>query len=100
MSFASTLVDMSAAAHETPSGLSDRDAAILDFEDAWWSAPQGKEAEVLDRFGLSSAVYHQILNRLLDDPAALAHKPLLVKRLRRLRAARRDHRSAARLQAR
>lgn len=85
----STAVDASA--------LSTRDREILDFEDNWWAAPQGKEAEIVERFAISSAVYHQILNRLLDDPAALAHKPLLVKRLRRLRSARREHRSAGRL---
>lgn len=89
-------------AHESssaadPSPLSERDMAILDFEDSWWSAPQGKDAEVMERFSISSAVYHQILNRLLDEPAALEYKPLLVKRLRRLRASRRDHRSAGRL---
>ncbi|MGJ6980737.1 DUF3263 domain-containing protein [Aestuariimicrobium soli] len=93
---------MSAAAHESSSAveasaLSARDREILDFEDSWWAAPQGKEAEIMERFSVSSAVYHQILNRLLDDPAALAHKPLLVKRLRRLRSARREHRSAGRL---
>ncbi len=92
----------SAASHThadevTSSGLSSRDAAILDFEASWWSAPQGKEAEIRERFAISSALYHQILNTLLDDPAALAHQPLLVKRLRRLRDQRRDQRSAKRL---
>lgn len=81
------------------SALSARDRAILDFEDRWWAAPQGKEAEIMERFATSSAVYHQILNRLLDDPDALAHKPLLVKRLRRLRSTRREHRSAGRLKS-
>ena len=95
---------MSAAAPEPrtaldATALSERDTAILDFEDSWWAAPRGKDAEVMERFGITSTVYHQILNRLLDDPAALAHKPLLVKRLRRLRAARRDHRSAGRLKS-
>nr|NLI51457.1 DUF3263 domain-containing protein [Propionibacterium sp.] len=77
--------------------LSDRDAAILDFEESWWSAPGVKEAEIRERFGLSAPRYYQILNQLLDDPAALAHAPLLVKRLRRLRARRQEGRSARQL---
>lgn len=89
---------MSAIQHETQhSELSERDAAILDFENSWWSAPQGKDVEIRERFGISSALYHQILNGLLDDPAALRHQPMLVKRLRRLRDQRRDQRSAKRL---
>jgi len=73
--------------------LSERDAAILDFEASWWSASGVKEAEIRERFGLSAPRYYQILNQLLDDPAALAHAPLLVKRLRRLRARRQEGRS-------
>ena len=37
------------------------------------------------------------LNVLIDQPAALAQDPLLVKRLRRLRASRQRSRSAKRL---
>lgn len=94
MSVAAT---QSTGTEPTSAGLSQRDAEILDFEASWWSAPLGKEAEIRERFAISSALYHQILNTLLDDPAALAHQPLLVKRLRRLRDQRRDQRSAKRL---
>jgi hypothetical protein len=38
-----------------------------------------------------------VLNGLIDDPSALAHDPMLVKRLRRLRASRQRARSARRL---
>jgi hypothetical protein len=38
--------------------------------------------------------YYQVLNALVDSPAALATDPLLVKRLRRVRTARRRGRSA------
>ena len=38
-----------------------------------------------------------MLNALIDKPEALAQDPLLVKRLRRLRAARQRFRSAKRL---
>ncbi len=78
-------------------GLSERDAAILDFEASWWEAAGAKEAEIRDRFELSAPRYYQILNALLDDPHALAHSPLLVKRLQRLRSRRQESRSARHL---
>ncbi len=84
------------AAH-APQGLSERDAAILDFEASWWEAAGSKESEIRERFDLSVPRYYQILNGLLDDPAALEHAPLLVKRLRRLRAQRQESRSARHL---
>lgn len=78
-------------------GLSTRDAAILDFEAAWWAAGGAKDAEIRERFDLSAPRYYQILNQLIDDPDALAHQPLLVKRLRRLRQSRQENRSARHL---
>ena len=77
--------------------LSERAAAILDFEKQWWSFPGTKEAEIRVRFDLSAPRYYQILNQLMDDPAALAYAPLLVKRLRRLRHQHRESRSARHL---
>ena len=50
-----------------------------------------------DKFGMSATRYYQTLNALIDQPAALAQDPLLVKRLRRLRASRQRSRSAKRL---
>jgi len=41
--------------------------------------------------------YYQVLNALIDNPAALTADPLLVKRLRRMRTARQRQRSARRL---
>ena len=69
--------------------LTDRDRAILDFERGWWLLPSSKGAAIRDRLDLSPTRYYQLLNRLIDDPAALAHDPLVVRRLRRGRAARR-----------
>jgi hypothetical protein len=89
---------MSEAPADRPAAdLSERDAALLDFEASWWEASGAKEAEIRERFGLSAPRYYQILNQLLDDPAALAHAPLLVKRLRRLRSRRQEGRSARQL---
>lgn len=87
-------------APSTESGLSDRDAAVLDFEASWWQASGAKDAEIRARFDLSAPRYYQVLNALLDDPAALAHSPLLVKRLRRLRAQRQESRSSRHLTVR
>jgi len=73
------------------------DRAILDFEKSWWSLDGSKESEIRERFGISSTRYYQALNALIDNEAALAYDPLLVKRLRRLRAARQKERTARRL---
>lgn len=88
---------MSLAQQESSLALSERDAMILDFEDEWYLAGSSKEVEVLDRFGLTNARYYQILNALIDTQAALEYRPLLVKRLRRLREQRQRARSAQRL---
>ena len=77
--------------------LSARDAEILDFERTWWKASGLKEQSIRERFAWSPTRYYQALNNLIDTEAALAADPLLVKRLRRLRDARRRNRSAARL---
>lgn len=88
---------MAEPAATTRSALSSRDEAILEFERTWWSQAGAKEQGIRERFSMSSTRYYQILNGLLEDPAALAHDPLLIKRLRRLRESRRRARSAARL---
>lgn len=77
--------------------LSERDQGILDFERQWWKYAGAKEAAVRDKFDMSSTRYYQVLNALIDRPEALEHDPLLVRRLRRLRAARQRQRSARRL---
>jgi hypothetical protein len=48
-------------------------------------------------FSLSATRYYQVLNQVIDNPAALAAEPLLVRRLRRLRANRQKTRAARRL---
>jgi uncharacterized protein DUF3263 len=68
--------------------LSERELKILAFEAKWWRHAGSKEQAIRDTFELSSTRYYQLLNALLDNPAALAHEPVLVGRLRRLRATR------------
>jgi hypothetical protein len=77
--------------------LSERDCAILNFERHWWKYAGAKEQAVREKFDMSSTRYYQVLNTLIDRPEALAFDPLLVRRLRRLRAARQRARSARRL---
>jgi hypothetical protein len=77
--------------------LSDRDREILEFERQWWKYAGAKETAVREKFDMSSTRYYQVLNALIDRPEALEADPLLVRRLRRLRAARQRQRSARRL---
>lgn len=84
------------AAGDTPS-LSERDRDILEFERQWWKYAGAKEQAVREQFDMSSTRYYQVLNALIDKPEALEADPLLVRRLRRLRASRQRQRSARRL---
>ncbi len=92
-------MDAARAVEPMPSGdsLSDRDRSILEFERQWWKYAGAKEQAVRDLFDMSATRYYQVLNTLLDNPAALEADPMLVKRLRRMRAARQRARSARRL---
>jgi Protein of unknown function (DUF3263). len=95
---------MDAAEAPTPAGepqavdgLTRREREVLAFERQWWKYPGAKEQAIRDLFDLSATRYYQILNGLIDRPEALAADPMLVKRLRRLRATRQRARSVRRL---
>ena len=77
--------------------LSDRDREIIAFERQWWKYAGAKEAAIKELFDMSSTRYYQVLNGLIDNQAALEFDPMLIKRLRRLRAQRQRARSARRL---
>ncbi|MEP6481761.1 MAG: DUF3263 domain-containing protein [Rhodoglobus sp.] len=70
------------------SSLSERDGQILDFERMWWQHVGAKEEAIRSQFGLSAARYYQLLNVVIDAPAAVRHDPMLVRRLQRARDAR------------
>jgi len=78
-------------------GLSRRDREILAFERQWWKYAGAKEQAIKELFDMSATRYYQVLNQLIDNEAALEADPMLVKRLRRLRASRQRQRSARRL---
>jgi hypothetical protein len=79
-------------------GLTDRDRKMLAFERQWWKHAGSKEQAIRDLFAITSTRYYQALNGLLDNPAALAYDPMLVARLRRLRATRARTRTTGRQQ--
>jgi hypothetical protein len=79
------------------SALDERTRLVLDFERESWKLAVRKERAIRERFGFSTARYHQLLNRAIDRPEALAYDPMLVLRLRRLRDVRRRRRAAGKL---
>jgi hypothetical protein len=81
------------------SGLDARARRVLDFEREWWRYAGQKETAIREHFELSPTRYYELLNRLIDDEAAVTYDPMLVKRLRRLRSARQRERAAQRLGA-
>lgn len=81
-------------AERPDSGLSARDAHILDFEREWWQHAGAKEEAIRSEFALSAARYYQLLNAVIDSPAAVRYDPMLVGRLQRARDARMSARAA------
>jgi hypothetical protein len=77
--------------------LDDRARQTLELEASWWRYAATREAAIRARFDESPAEYHRRLGALLDDPGAAAYAPVLVRRLRRLRARRLEDRSGRRL---
>jgi hypothetical protein len=86
--------DKSASTSTSPTAplLGARERAVLDFERRPWKRAGAKDEAIRTEFGISPTSYFQILNALLDDPAALAYNPTLVGRLRRRREARQQAR--------
>jgi hypothetical protein len=80
--------EVDAATEPEETGLTERERAILTFERKWWKHAGAKEQAIRDAFDLSATRYYQLLNGLLDNPAALAFEPVVVGRLRRLRSTR------------
>ena len=72
--------------------ISERHQAMLEFERTFWTFDEPKETLVRARFQCSADEYYAELNELLEQPAALAHDPLVVRRLQRQRLRRRRER--------
>ena len=80
--------------YRTPSGgkavpvITERQQAMLEFERTFWTFDEPKETLVRARFQCSADEYYAELNELLEQPAALEHDPLVVRRLQRQRVRR------------
>jgi Protein of unknown function (DUF3263). len=77
--------------------LSERERRLLAFERQWFRYAGAKEQAIKETFDISATRYYQLLAELIERPEAMAFDPMLVKRLRRLRAARQRERAARRL---
>lgn len=78
-------------------GLTEREIAVLAFERQWWKYSGAKEKAIRETFEMSSTRYYQVLNQLIDKQEAMQADPMLVRRLRKLRAVRQRNRAARRL---
>ncbi|MGW0995137.1 DUF3263 domain-containing protein [Streptomyces sp. NPDC002520] len=72
--------------------LGTREKAVLALERRSFPGPGAKERAIREELGLPPVRYYQLLNALLDDERALAHDPVTVNRLRRVRESRRSER--------
>lgn len=69
--------------------LTDREREILDLEHETWMLAGHKEEAIRVRLNETPTAYYQQLNALLQREEALAYKPMLVSRLRRIAEQRR-----------
>jgi hypothetical protein len=88
-------VHPSIPASDRIASLDQRARDVLDFEREAWKLTVSKQRAIRERFGFSPSRYHQLLHRIIDRPEALAYDPMLVRRLRRVRAVRRRSRTAS-----
>ena len=72
--------------------ISERQQAMLEFERTFWTLDDPKELLIRARFQCSADQYYVELSELLEQPEALAHDPLVVRRLQRHRVRRRRER--------
>lgn len=78
------------------SPLGERELRMLDFERDWQRHDGLKEEAIRAQFHLSAARYYQVLNAVIDSPAAVRHDPMLVRQLQSARRARAAARATGR----
>ena len=66
--------------------LGERECAVLEFESSWWLYPGPKDRAIREYLDISATRYYQVLRRLVEDPEAMRHDPLTVRRLRKMRS--------------
>lgn len=67
---------------QTGDTLSASEADLLAFEGRWRKHTAAKERAIRDELGISPPRYYQLLERLLERPAAVRFDPMLVRSLR------------------
>jgi hypothetical protein len=67
--------------------LSDRDRAILTFEEEHWVHTGRKQNDIREQFGISTPRYYQMLGDLIQNEDAVKEFPQLTKRMLARRAA-------------
>lgn len=75
-------------------GMTDLDALFLDIATRHYAHAGARDQAIVEETGLSVTRFWQAVNRLIDDPAILAARPVEVSRLRRLRASRQRSRAS------
>jgi hypothetical protein len=76
------------------STIAPRHSRLLEFEREWRAHNAAKEDAIRREFSLSPARYYQLLDVVIDSPAAVRYDPMLVGQLQRSRAARSSARSS------
>ena len=76
------------------STIAPRHIRLLEFEREWRTHTAAKEDAIRREFSLSAARYYQLLDVVIDSPAAVRYDPMLVGRLQRSRTARSTARSS------
>lgn len=71
-----------------------RDHMTLRLAAAHYRFPAKRESDALEQLSMTPATFHRHVNVLIDRPDALAAYPREVRRLQRLRDARRRARAA------
>lgn len=74
--------------------LTEAEKAVLAFEHRRWIHAGLKDEAILKTFQMTPVRYQQWLLTIMDNPAAYAYDPVLVKRLRRLRDQRQHRRTS------
>ena len=65
--------------------MTDVEMRMLELAGARWRYAGSLEQRVRDELGISLTRFWQLVNRLIDREDALAHDPVTVNRLRRIR---------------
>ncbi|WP_058235871.1 DUF3263 domain-containing protein [Devriesea agamarum] len=90
----SPAIDSGGPNSQADHALTDLERRILELEAQTFRYAGAKERRIREDLGLSPTVYLIRLNRLLDNPAALAAAPALINRLRARRISSRTASSA------